>query len=198
MGDILEKQKKRRIRLRTLFLLAITLASNSFAWFVYSTKVSNNITARVKSWNVDFEIGTDSQAEEYIEISIDSLYPGMEDFSKTLKAVNHGESDARISYTVEKALILGDDLLNLGLQNEQIINKLSNDYPFTIKLNVSNTVVPASGGEANISIEIIWPYESGNDEEDTYWGNRAYDYHEENSTLPSINVIIKITAYQVE
>ena len=185
MGDILEKQKKRRIRLRTLFLLAITLASNSFAWFVYSTKVSNNITARVKSWNVDFEIGTDSQAEEYIEISIDSLYPGMEDFSKTLKAVNHGESDARISYTVEKALILGDDLLNLGLQNEQIIN-------------VSNTVVPASGGEANISIEIIWPYESGNDEEDTYWGNRAYDYHEENSTLPSINVIIKITAYQVE
>lgn len=194
----MKKQKKRRIRLQTLFLLAITLASNSFAWFVYSTKVSNNITAKVKSWNVDFEIGTESQAEEYIEISIDSLYPGMEDFKKTLKAVNRGEAEAQINYTVEKALILGDDLLNLGLQNEQIITKLSNDYPFTIQLSVSSMRIPASGGEADISIEIKWPYESGNDAEDTYWGNRAYDYHEANNTLPSINIIIKITAVQVE
>lgn len=194
----MKKQKKRRIRLQTLFLLAITLASNSFAWFVYSTKVSNNITAKVKSWNVDFEIGTESQAEEYIEISIDSLYPGMEDYKKTLKAVNRGEAEAQINYTVEKALILGDDLLNLGLQNEQIITKLSNDYPFTIQLSVSSMRIPASGGEADISIEIKWPYESGNDAEDTYWGNRAYDYHEANNTLPSINIIIKITAVQVE
>lgn len=194
----MKKQKKRRIRLQTLFLLAITLASNSFAWFVYSTRVSNNITAKVKSWNVDFEIGTESQAEEYIEISIDSLYPGMEDFKKTLKAVNRGEAEAQINYTVEKALILGDDLLNLGLQNEQIITKLSNDYPFTIQLSVSSMRIPASGGEADISIEIKWPYESGNDAEDTYWGNRAYDYHEANNTLPSINIIIKITAVQVE
>ncbi len=194
----MKKQKKRRIRLQTLFLLAITLASNSFAWFVYSTRVSNNITAKVKSWNVDFEIGTESQAEEYIEISIDSLYPGMEDYKKTLKAVNRGEAEAQINYTVEKALILGDDLLNLGLQNEQIITKLSNDYPFTIQLSVSSMRIPASGGEADISIEIKWPYESGNDAEDTYWGNRAYDYHEANNTLPSINIIIKITAVQVE
>lgn len=194
----MKKQKKRRIRLQTLFLLAITLASNSFAWFVYSTRVSNNITAKVKSWNVDFEIGTESQAEEYIEISIDSLYPGMEDYKKTLKAVNRGEAEAQINYTVEKALILGDDLLNLGLQNEQIITKLSNDYPFTIQLSVSSMRIPASGGEADISIEIKWPYESGNDAEDTYWGNKAYDYHEANNTLPSINIIIKITAVQVE
>ena len=194
----MKKQKKRRNRLQTLFLLAIKLASNSLAWFVYSTRVSNNITAKVKSWNVDFEIGTESQAEEYIEISIDSLYPGMEDYKKTLKAVNRGEAEAQINYTVEKALILGDDLLNLGLQNEQIITKLSNDYPFTIQLSVSSMRIPASGGEADISIEIKWPYESGNDAEDTYWGNRAYDYHEANNTLPSINIIIKITAVQVE
>lgn len=122
----------------------------------------------------------------------------MEDYKKTLKAVNRGEAEAQINYTVEKALILGDDLLNLGLQNEQIITKLSNDYPFTIQLSVSSMRIPASGGEADISIEIKWPYESGNDAEDTYWGNRAYDYHEANNTLPSINIIIKITAVQVE
>ena len=57
MNDQKKKRKKRRIRLRTIFFLAITLASNSFAWFIYSTKVSNNITAKVKSWHVNFEIG---------------------------------------------------------------------------------------------------------------------------------------------
>lgn len=198
MENQTKKRISRKVRLHTLFMLALTLASNSFAWFVYTTKVSNNITAKVRSWNVNFEIGEGSQAEEYIEISIDSLYPGMEDYQKTLKAVNHGESSAQIKYTVEKALILGDDLLNLGLQDEQIMNKLSSDYPFTIRLSISNNVIPANGGEAELSIEIKWPYESGNDEEDTYWGNRAYDYHEANSTLPSINVMIKITAIQVE
>ena len=37
------KKKKifKKVRLKTIFLLALTLASNSFAWFVYSTKVSN-------------------------------------------------------------------------------------------------------------------------------------------------------------
>ena len=188
----------KKIKIKNIIILILLLIFNAYAWFVYSTRVSNNITAKVKSWNVDFEIGTESQAEEYIEISIDSLYPGMEDFKKTLKAVNRGEAEAQINYTVEKALILGDDLLNLGLQNEQIITKLSNDYPFTIQLSVSSMRIPASGGEADISIEIKWPYESGNDAEDTYWGNRAYDYHEANNTLPSINIIIKITAVQVE
>ena len=70
MNDQKKKRKKRRIRLRTLFLLAITLASNSFAWFVYSTKVSNNITARVKSWHVNFEVGSGEEIEEYLEINM--------------------------------------------------------------------------------------------------------------------------------
>ena len=68
MSDKKKEKRKRRIRLRTIFLLAITLASNSFAWFIYSTKVSNNITAKVRSWHVNFEVGAGEMAEEYIEI----------------------------------------------------------------------------------------------------------------------------------
>lgn len=187
---------KRKLRLQTIFLLAILLASNSFAWFVYSTKVSNSITAKVKGWNVNFEIGTGASAEEYIEIVIDSLYPGMEDYNKTLKAVNHGESDAVISYSVEEALVLGDNLLNLDLSSDGILDKLRNDYPFKINFNMSNSEIKAGGGEASITINITWPYESGDDEKDTYWGMLAYNYHNTNPDTPSIKLIVKITAVQ--
>ena len=115
MSDKKKEKRKRRIRLRTIFLLAITLASNSFAWFIYSTKVSNNITAKVRSWHVNFEVGAGEMAEEYIEINIDSLYPGMKDYQKVLRATNSGEADARIKYEIEKANILGSDLLSLSL-----------------------------------------------------------------------------------
>lgn len=198
MSDKKKEKRKKRIRLRTIFLLAITLASNSFAWFIYSTKVSNNITAKVRSWHVNFEVGAGEMAEEYIEINIDSLYPGMEDYQKVLRATNSGEADARIKYEIEKANILGSDLLSLNLTDEQIINKIRNDYPFTIDFNVSNEVIPKNGGEASITINVTWPYENGNDSEDTYWGNKAYDYHKQNSTLPSISLIVKITAVQVD
>ena len=198
MNDQKKKRKKRRIRLRTIFFLAITLASNSFAWFIYSTKVSNNITARVKSWHVNFEIGNGEEIEEYLEINIDSLYPGMETYQKTLKASNNGESDAYINYEVEKAIVLGENLLTLNLTDNQIIDKIRNDYPFTIDFNVSNNTISKAGGETEITISVSWPYENGNDTEDTYWGNKSYDYHQEHSDLPSISLIIKITAVQVE
>lgn len=192
-----KKKRKNKIRLRTIFFLAITLASNSFAWFIYSTKVSNNITAKVKSWHVNFEVGTGETVEEYLEIKIDSLYPGMEPYQKTLTASNNGESDANIKYEVEKVNILGDDLLNLNLTDEQIINKIRSDYPFTIDFNVSNNIISKGGGHATITINVNWPYESGNDTEDTFWGNKAYDYHQEHSDTPSISLIVKITAVQI-
>lgn len=192
------KKRKRRVRLRTIFLLAITLASNSFAWFIYSTKVSNNITAKVRSWHVSFEVGTGETAEEYIEINIDSLYPGMKDYQKVLRATNNGESDARVHYEIEKATILDSNLLTLNLSDSQILNKIRNDYPFTIDFKLSNDVISKNGGDATITIDVKWPYESGDDAEDTRWGNLAYDYHNEHSNEPSISLIVKVTAVQIE
>lgn len=189
-------KKKRKFKLRTLFLLALTLSTNSFAWFIYSTRVSNSITAKVRSWNVNFEVGSGSTSEEYIEIVIDSLYPGMDEYLKTLKASNRGEGDAVINYQVEEAQILDDNLKNLELTDEQILSKLGNDYPFKIDFSVSNPIMGANGGESLITIKINWPYDSGDDEKDTYWGNLAYYYHEKNPNSSSIKLIIKITATQ--
>lgn len=191
------KRKKlfKKVKLRTIFLLAITLASNSFAWFVYTTKVSSNISAKVREWNVTFDVNGQT-VEKTIEINIDSLYPGMESYNQTLTASNSGEARAQITYEVITAKVLGDDLMTLGYTDIEIINYLRSNYPFSIDFNVSNDIIQ-SKGEETITISISWPYESGQDEEDTKWGSLAYTYHQNYPDIPSIDLSIKITAYQI-
>lgn len=191
------KRKKlfKKVKLRTIFLLAITLASNSFAWFVYTTKVSSNISAKVREWNVTFDVNGQT-VEKTIEINIDSLYPGMESYNQTLTASNSGEARAQITYEVITAKVLGDDLMTLGYTDAEIVNYLRSNYPFSIDFNVSNDIIQ-SNGEETITISVSWPYESGQDEEDTKWGSLAYTYHQNYPDIPSIDLSIKITAYQI-
>lgn len=192
------KRKKiiKKVKFKTLFLLMITLASNSFAWFIYTTKVSSNISAKVREWNVSFDVNGEN-VEKTIEINIDSLYPGMTTYTQTLTASNSGEARAQISYEVIRANILGDDLTGMNYSDIQIINYLRSYYPFSIDFHVSNDIIQ-SNSEETITISVSWPYESGQDEEDTKWGNLAYTYHSSHPDTPSIDLSIKITAYQIE
>ena len=192
------KRKKiiKKVKFKTLFLLMITLASNSFAWFIYTTKVSSNISAKVREWNVSFDVNGEN-VEKTIEINIDSLYPGMSTYTQTLTASNSGEARAQISYEVIRANILGDDLTSMNYSDIQIINYLRSYYPFSIDFHVSNDIIQ-SNSEETITISVSWPYESGQDEEDTKWGNLAYTYHSSHPDTPSIDLSIKITAYQIE
>ncbi len=185
----------KKVRLRTIFLLAITLASNSFAWFIYTTKVSSSITAKVREWNVTFDING-AVVEKIIEMNVDSLYPGMPTYSQTLTASNSGGAKAEITYEIVKADVLGTDLMALGYDNNRLFNYLANNYPFSITLTVSNPIINLHS-EENITISVSWPYESGDDETDTYWGTEAHAFHTANPDTPSISLIIKITAYQI-
>ena len=196
-NKIKRKKRKRRIRVRTLFFLFLTLASNSFAWFIYSTKVSNSITAKVRSWHVNFNVAGGETTEEYIEVNIDDIYPGMQPFYQELKASNDGESDAKITYEVVDANVLGDNLIAKGMSSLDIINSFKNDYPFTLSISSSSDIIKANGDEVTISISASWDYDSGNDEEDTKWGNRAYDYHKDNPDLSSVKLLIKVSAIQI-
>ena len=185
----------KKVRLRTIFLLAITLASNSFAWFIYTTKVSSSITAKVREWNVTFDING-AVVEKIIEMNVDPLYPGMPTYSQTLTASNSGGAKAEITYEIVKADVLGTDLMALGYDNNHLFNYLANNYPFSITLTVSNPIINLHS-EENITISVSWPYESGDDETDTYWGTEAHAFHTANPDTPSISLIIKITAYQI-
>lgn len=190
-------RRKRRIRKSTLFFLFLTLASNSFAWFIYSTKVSNNITAKVRSWHVNFDVSSGSGSSEYIEVNIDSVFPGMEDFYQEVTAVNDGEADARITYEVVSARIFDDDLIQRGLSSSSIIDSFESEYPFVLSIGASNNIIAANGGEEVIFVSASWDYESGDDLEDTKWGSKAYDYHLNNPDSPSISILIKVSAIQM-
>ena len=186
----------KRIKLRNLLFLAILMSCNSFAWFIYATKVSNNITAHVRSWNVNFIVG-DNNIEETLTFDVESVYPGMTDSFQTIKATNNSDTPATLSYEIVSASILGEEfVVSDTLTSDELTRKIENDYPFKLKVTIENGNMVANGGIAQINFSLVWPYESGNDELDTEWGHKAYIYHENNPDIKSITLVIKVTAIQ--
>ena len=176
--------------------LAILMSCNSFAWFIYATKVSNNITAHVRSWNVNFIVG-DNNIEETLTFDVESVYPGMTDSFQTIKATNNSDTPATLSYEIVSASILGEEfVVSDTLTSDELTRKIENDYPFKLKVTIENGNMVANGGIAQINFSLVWPYESGNDELDTEWGHKAYIYHENNPDSKSITLVIKVTAIQ--
>lgn len=110
--------------------------------------------------------------------------------------------------------------------SEDLLSKLYNEYPFQILIYLVET--DAEGNEVltlydgqdvemptsssiNIRIEVVWPYEMSEDKQnttnttleeadavDTYWGEAAYAYHQENPDEYSIVVKMDIKAVQNE
>jgi hypothetical protein len=187
----------KRTKLSTLLLLAITFASSSFAWFVYATKVSSGVTAHVRAWNVMFT-AKDNQIEEFVEFTIPIIEPGMDDYSDSITAYNKGEHVATVTYEIVSAEILGVTYGVDGttLTSDMLENKLASDFPFKITMGISNEYMDPENGMSTFSIYVSWPYESGNDEVDTYWGMKSYEYTTNNPEEDSIKLNIKISAIQ--
>lgn len=185
----------KKVRLKTILLLAVTIASNSFAWFIYTTEVKTNMDTRVREWKVTFD-SNGEHVEKVITLNVKELYPGMESHTETLTASNTGESKAKIDFEIKEAKVLGEDLLLLNMTNDELIEYLKTNYPFKIELSSSNGVIEVSGKET-VTISVYWSYESGNDELDTYWGTKSYDYHQLYPDNSSLSLVIKITAYQI-
>ncbi len=199
MKNIFDKPKlaKNAIRINLILVTAIILSFNSFAWFVYSSRVSTGITTSVKAWRIDFQYG-DNEVTEVIEIEIDSLYPGMEDYDNTINVLNHGETEASLSFEVSRFKILGDEYDTEEYTSEQLITMLEENYPFNVEFSVTNPTLDPDLGTSDFNIYITWPFESGDDELDTYWGYQAYLYNDENPGEPGFEINLKLKAIQVE
>ena len=188
----------KKTKLSTLLLLALLFASNSFAWFVYSTRVQNSITARVKAWNVAFEIGTEPSVN-YINIDVSDVYPGMTTYSRNIRASNNGDTPAELTYEVLSATLFGTTYVpDANMTSAELAYMLANDYPFKITITLSTDVIAVGSHNEYYNISVSWPYESGDDLTDTYWGNVAYDYHTTHPTDSSITMQIRIIATQQE
>ena len=187
----------KRTRITTILLLLVTFASSTFAWFIYATKVATGITAHIEAWNILFT-SEDNTVEEYINFYIPNLYPGMEDFNDSITAYNLGERSADISYEIVNVRVLS---INYNIEggsysSAQVESILANNYPFHTTFNLANTTLSSSSGNTTFSINVTWPFESNNDVLDTYWGNQAYDFAQNNPDTPSIEIVVKISAVQ--
>lgn len=187
---------KKILKFNLFLSLIVLLSFNTFAWFVYSSRVSNSITTKVRAWKVNFEFG-ENEVAEYINFNIDSLYPGMANYINTINIVNFGESPATLTFEIIDIRIMEDEYIGDETNQNTLIAMLSDDFPFSVDLSLSNTVLDADGGESDFIIDVSWPFESGNDILDTFWGAESYDYQNENPGSPGIVIFVKIIATQV-
>ncbi len=185
----------KRIKLRNLILLILLLSFNSYAWFIYATKVSTGMSAHISSWNVHFQAGEEEIKTE-IMLDFDIIYPGMEIQSKTVTAYNTGETLANLSYEIKTIRILDTTYTTSEtLTQEEILNIIDTTCPFNIAFEIDNSNLNSTNGSANFTAIISWPME-GNDVLDTEWGELAYEYNKNNPTSPSIHIELVIKAIQ--
>ena len=120
-------------KIKTLLLLFLALAANTYAWFIYNRVVSANLEAHVKSWQVTI----DGAVNENITFEIDDLYPGMPEYSDEVTLTNDGEMDANVTFTINSIRIM-DETYTVGVNGETVSSletKLAS-YPFSITMEL--------------------------------------------------------------
>lgn len=195
--DILIIRIIKTVKLKTLILLIVLLSFNSYAWFIYATKVSSGMNAHITSWNVKFKAG-DEDITTNVVFDVDKIYPGMEDQTKTLTAYNEGEMIAQLSYDIKQIRILDTTYTASETLTSEEIESLLADYPFKLTFTIDNSNLNAENGSATFIIMLKWDFESGDDALDTAWGERAYEYNKNYPSSPSIHAEVEVRATQEE
>lgn len=186
----------KRVKLSNIILLILILIFNAYAWFIYATKVSTALEISVSSWNIEFSAGEGADNTNIV-IELDRIYPGMQNFEKNIEAHNKGETKAYLTYKIQSLKVLDNTYIasDEGMTSDDIENKLK-EYPFKIKIEKSSDQLEAGTGSENFKITVTWPFESGNDQLDTFWGNKAYEYYSLNPNEKSILLNIELIATQ--
>ncbi|MEE3343054.1 MAG: hypothetical protein VZS44_03080 [Bacilli bacterium] len=199
------KALKKRLHLRYILFIALVLAGNTFAWFIYMDKISGDIDVKIKSWNVSFKLDNQDMTD-YINFTVDEIYPGMTPYNQTLSVTNDGEVDAQLYYEIISVKVLDEYYTTEdGVTTEDQLKTIMRErYPFKIQITTNQALIGKSGGTAMFYINVTWPYESvnshgeSNDDLDTYWGEGAHDFIANNPGIPCIKVKVKLSAIQVQ
>ena len=198
MRDLLSGNQliKNTVRLNLILATFVILSFNSFAWFVYSTRVDTSIETRVKAWQVEFE-NNEHEVAHQIKFEIDDLFPGMDDYNNVVNIINYGEAEAMVYFEIQRVKVLENEYTISDYTHEQLLDILSDDFPFKIILDVSNDYLAPNLGDSDFTIDINWPFESGDDALDTFWGNESFLYKQENPGSPGIEVTVELNAVQL-
>ena len=198
MHKVLKIMKK--IKIRNLIILILLLVFNAYAWFVYTTRVSLDLSAHVSSWDVQF-VAKDRGVSSDMIIKVEKVYPGMEDFEKIIEVQNRGEVNVELSYEIESVRIMDETIEKndeTGVTSESIEEKLKKDYPFKINIVKDDSNLITGSGNGSFKITVVWPYESGDDEADTNWRRKAYEYYENNPDKECIELKLVLKATQAK
>ena len=194
MKKILEILKK--VKLRNIILLIVLLSFNSYAWFIYANNVSGRISAHVASWDVEFRAG-EEKITTNILFDVERVYPGMDTYSKTVIVHNKGDMEAVLEYDIKSIYLLGATYTPDGTTtSDDLKNMLQNNFPFSVNVDIDNSSLDSEDGQCQFTISFEWPYESGDDRVDTYWGERAYEFYSTNPNKESIEIELEISAIQ--
>lgn len=188
MKQILKILKK--IKLRTLILLIVLLSFSSYSWMIFSSRVSTGITAHVTAWRFDFSHGDTAISEEII-FDVEQIYPGMNDYYFSVKVTNNGELDGELSCEIKKIVVLGKTYeISSSFSSSELENMMLTDFPFSLNVSVAGNngnVIPV-GESKDVNVVLSWPFDSGNDELDTKWGEDAYEYYKNNSSSSCLHI----------
>ena len=187
----------KKIKLRHLIILLFLLMFNTYAWFIYTTKVNTTIDAHVSSWNVEF-ISKEGGVESNLLVSVDKIYPGMTPFEYDVNVKNEGEMKAKLDYEIRTIRIMDDNyIVSDTLSSQEIENQIKQKYPFRINIISNDSKMDPKGGTGNFKIIVSWDYESGDDSKDTEYGNKAYQFYKDNPDEKSIEMNLILKAVQV-
>lgn len=187
----------KKIKLRHLIILLFLLMFNTYAWFIYTTKVNTTIDAHVSSWNVEF-ISKEGGVESNLLVSVDKIYPGMTPFEYDVNVKNEGEMKAKLDYEIRTIRIMDDNyIVSDILSSQEIENQIKQKYPFKINIISNDSKMDPKGGTGNFKIIVSWDYESGDDSKDTEYGNKAYQFYKDNPDEKSIEMNLILKAVQV-
>ena len=65
---------KKKVKLSNLILLVVLLMFNSYAWFIYNTKVNTSISAKIEAWDIAY-ISDGIRETQNIILYVEKIYP---------------------------------------------------------------------------------------------------------------------------
>ena len=197
----------KKVKIWQLLLVVVLITANTLAWFIYASEVSNDINVHVRSWQINFKTD-DNQNVQFVEFDIDEIYPGMTDAYDSINIINDGEMAATMEYKIMSAKILGTEYVSVDgrlergqepnendMTSEELEEFLETNFPFSITF-LTDTNALDVGATGTYSMAITWPFESGDDATDTYWGNLAYSFQQTHPNQECITVNVKLIVTQ--
>ena len=105
---------------------------------------------------------------------------------------------AELNYNIKELKVLDERyIVGENITKEELQEKVEKEYPFKINIIKDDAELVQGTGYGKFTISVEWPYESGDDEKDTMWGNKVYEYYKNNSDRKSIEIKLDLTAKQI-